>query len=145
MDQTEVRLLTYPEVAEAFSMTVASARNLARKRRWRKVPGNSGDRKTVRVVVPMDELPVTPPARREDATPMQHQESTPDALAILARHIEALQADVTSLRGVEAQVAGLRAALDASREEASRLKAERDDYLSRLLASRRWWEFRRAV
>jgi hypothetical protein len=142
MDQSNVKLLTYPEVAEAFSMTVASARNLARKRRWRKLPSNTGDRKTVRVMVPLDELPVAQPA---DASPMQHPKSTPDALAILARHIETLQAEVTSLRSVEAQVAGLQAALDASRDDASRLRGERDDYLSRLVASRRWWQFRKAV
>ena len=46
----ETRLLTYPEIAQAFAMTVASARNLASKRRWRKLPANSGDQKTVRVL-----------------------------------------------------------------------------------------------
>ena len=60
----ETRLLTYPEIAQAFAMTVASARNLASKRRWRKLPANSGDRKTVRVLVPVDELPAAPPPRR---------------------------------------------------------------------------------
>src|SRR4051812_8027299 len=49
---------------------------------------------------------------------MSGQDSPPAALAILARHIETLQAEVTSLRSVEAQVAGLNAALDASRGEA---------------------------
>ena len=73
------------------------------------------------------------------------QNSTPGALAILARHIEQLQAEVTLLRSVEAQVAGLQAALDAARDDASRLRAERDDHLSRLVASRRWWQFRKAI
>ena len=31
------------------------------------------------------------------------------------------------------------------RDETSRLRAERDDYLSRLMASRRWWQFRKAI
>lgn len=136
------KLCTYPEIAAAFAMTVASARNLARKRRWQKVPANSGDRKTVKVLVPLDELPTAPPVR--NAAPIQHPDSTADALAILARHIEQLQAEVTSLRTVEAQVAGLKATLEAARDEASRLRVERDDYLAKLV-SRRWWQFRKAI
>ncbi len=146
-DQSSTRLLTYPEIADAFSMTVASARNLARKRRWRKVPSNSGDRKTVRVHVPEDELSLARAAREEPSAPDAGsiQRPTTDALAILASHIEQLQAEVASLRSVEAQVAGLQAALDAAREDSSRLRDERDDYLTRLMASRRWWQFRRAI
>jgi len=136
----DTKLMSYAELAQSFSMTVASARNLARRRHWKKVPSNSGDRKSVLVVVPIDAL--TSRESASDVGSMQHPDT---ALAILARHIESLQADVASLRGVEAQVAGLQAALDASREEASTLRAERDDYLSRLLARRRWWEFRKAV
>src|SRR5215207_6476300 len=49
----ETRLLTYAELGEALGITVDSAKRLARRRGWRKQPGNDG---RARVAVPAERL-----------------------------------------------------------------------------------------
>src|SRR5215207_1567801 len=86
----ETRALSYIELAKLFDMTVPSARNMVRKRCWSRILSNDG--KTVRVNVPLDALP-PPPAKPSDASGDARDGSrgeTSAALAILAKHIEAL-------------------------------------------------------
>jgi hypothetical protein len=49
----DAKLMTYAEVADALGITVKSARNLARRHRWQRKPGNDG---MARVEVPLDYL-----------------------------------------------------------------------------------------
>ena len=124
----ETRALSYIELAKLFDMTVPSARNMVRKRCWSRTLSNDG--KTVRVNVPLDALP-PPPARPANAAPNDAREGSPGetsaALTILAKHIEALQAELEPLRATAAQVAALNAALDAARGDAQRLRGELDE------------------
>jgi hypothetical protein len=125
---SETRLLSYIEIAKLFDMTVPSARNMVRKRCWSRILSNDG--KTVRVNVPCDALP-PPPSKPANASPDDAHDGSPDApsevLAILAKHIEALQAELAPLRATATQVAALNAALDAARDEARRLRVEADE------------------
>jgi hypothetical protein len=131
----ETRALSYVELAELFGMTVPSARNMVRKRCWSRTLSNDG--KTVRVNVPLDALP-PPPVKPANGSPGDARDGsrgeTSSALAILAKHIEALQAELEPLRATAAQVAALRAALDATREERDRLLTR-----EHLRESRRLW------
>src|SRR3954452_18024538 len=56
----ETRLLTYTELGEALGIAVDSAKRLARRRKWKKQPGNDG---RARVAVPTERL-----VRRDDST-----------------------------------------------------------------------------
>jgi hypothetical protein len=107
---SETRLLSYIEIAKLFDMTVPSARNMVRKRHWSRILSNDG--KTVRIHVPVEAIPVAPVLSTDalsDGSSAATPDATSEALAILAKHIEALQA-----------------ALDAARDDASRLREERD-------------------
>ena len=119
---SETRALSYIELAKAFDMTVPSARNMVRKRCWTRILSNDG--KSVRIMVPIEELPA--PEASNDKPPDAPPGDAPDAslsasLAILAI-IERLQAEIEPLRETAAQVPALDAALDASRDETSRLR-----------------------
>jgi hypothetical protein len=124
---SETRALSYTELAELFDMTVPSVRNMVRRRMWHRVSSN--DPKTVRVLVPVDEIP-SPSTKPANAVPDAARDGSPSAtsasLAILAKHIEALQAELEPLRATAAQVAALNAALDAAHDDARRLREERD-------------------
>jgi hypothetical protein len=124
---SETRLLSYIEIAKLFDMTVPSARNMVRKRHWSRILSNDG--KTVRIHVPVEAIPVAPVLSTDalsDGSSAATPDATSEALAILAKHIEALQAELEPLRATAAQVAALNAALDAARDDASRLREERD-------------------
>jgi hypothetical protein len=123
----ETRALSYIEIAELFDMTVPSARNMVRKRCWSRILSNDG--KTVRVNVPLDALP-PPPTKPASALPGDERDGSGGeisaALTILAKHIEALQAELEPLRATAAQVVALKAALGAACSDAQRLREERD-------------------
>jgi uncharacterized small protein (DUF1192 family) len=134
---TETRALSYIELAKAFDMTVPSARNMVRKRCWTRILSNDG--KTVRIMVPIEELPT--PEASNDKPPDAPPGDAPDAslsasLAILANHIERLQSEIEPLRATAAEVPALNAALDASRDEASRLRHEREAACEQAIALR---------
>ena len=145
---TETRALSYREIAKVFDITVPSARNMVRRQMWHRMPSN--DPKTVRVLVPVEEIPVRRPKpdatcdASSDGSPENRATShglpddardgspggTSEALARLAKHIEALQAEIEPLRTAAAEVPALNAARDAARDDAQRLRAERDELAS---------------
>ena len=61
------------------------------------------------------------------------------SLAILTKHIETLQAELEPLRATATQVAALNAALDAARDDAQRLRDERDRLLTQIMTRQPWW------
>ena len=151
---SETRALSYREIAKLFAITVPSARNMVRRRMWHRVPSN--DPKTVRVLVPVEELPVgktTGDAPRdvssdgssENAMHTSHlrdgarDESLGASLAILTKHIETLQAELEPLRATATQVAALNAALNAARDDTQRLRDERDRLLTQIMTRQPWW------
>ncbi len=147
---SETRTLSYREIAKLFAITVPSARNMVRRRMWHRVPSN--DPKTVRVLVPVEEIPArktigdAPRDASSDGSSenAKHTSHLPDgsldaSLAILTKHIETLQAELEPLRATAAQVAALNAALDASRDDAQRLRDERDRLLTQIMTRQPWW------
>src|SRR6476646_1903783 len=97
----ETRPMTYREVAAAFNLTLGSTRNLVRKRCWERTPANDG---TVRIHVPLDALPAPRPAHVPTQVHAQAGAGAPAddstyattsaALAVLAKHVEGLQAEL---------------------------------------------------
>jgi hypothetical protein len=83
MDHDQTRSLTYAEMASTMAITVASAKNLTRRKRWPRSAGNDG---LVRVLVPLDYLAADKSAEgRQDVL---------GAIAALERHVARLEASL---------------------------------------------------
>ena len=152
----DVRWLTYDEMATELGIERESARQLVKRKRWPRRPGNDG---RARIGVP-EEIFSTRPVPRPD--PVQEPSNEPSdspahepaqppvhdpALAVLTRHIERLEREMDGMRErlaaqetLPLQVAALNAAL-------IELRGDRDRWASladKLAARRSWWPFRRA-
>ena len=163
MDTDQTRALTYAEMASTMAITLASAKNLTRRKRWSRQAGNDG---LVRVLVPLDYL-------EEDASAEGHHDGSHDsppesraegrqealgAIAALERHVTRLEA---AMMAAETALAEARTDADEARARAlaeavttAALKAtleavsnERDRLLTReqLRESRSWWPWRRSA
>lgn len=134
--------MTYHEIAEAHGITLDSARRLARKKRWAKVPGNDG---LARVAVPDDEAG---PRDRPQARPRVRPKVQPGIEELVAM-LEDLRREVAHERSRVAVVEGERDAervraeaatvrLAETRERADELRADRDRWHA--AATRPWWK-----
>src|SRR3954447_15775909 len=98
-----MRLLTYDEIASAFTINRESARQLVARKRWARRKGNDGK---ARIEVPNDAFETTradldPPHDPIDNTgtdpphdPLQHAGYETGVVAVLSRQIERLEADL---------------------------------------------------
>ena len=99
MDHDQTRSLTYAEMASTMAITVASAKNLTRRKRWPRSAGNDG---LVRVLVPLDYLAADKSAegRHEGPhdglaeSPAEGRQDALGAIAALERHVARLEASV---------------------------------------------------
>jgi hypothetical protein len=143
------RLFTYLELAEFLGRSEEAARQLAKRRRWRRVISNEDGR--ARVAVPVEFLeaprpPVEPrstdqsnPERPEDDHPAVDVEPTGDARALIAylearvsemgdelketrSDLKVAQVTITELTAQAARVEGLEALLAAERERIAEMK-----------------------
>jgi hypothetical protein len=146
--------VTYAELATRLGITVPSAKNLCRRKKWSRAPGNDG---ATRISIPQDYLDEHAPQSRaistgtDTGTDADTSTATStgtgggihlSALAVLERQIERLESEVAALKterdvlaSMPVQVAALRATLEA-------VTAERDRLLTRehLREQRRpWW------
>jgi uncharacterized protein (UPF0335 family) len=145
---SDVKWMTYSELAEALGIGGASARNLVRRKRWQRKPGNDG---LARVGVPLDHLTqyqkaadVAPPVDEEEGGPADAPVDgggEGGVIQALNRHIERLENEIKNLKTEHsaerlraAQVDVLNAILDAERKRADELRVERDRLLDRLTA-----------
>jgi hypothetical protein len=115
--------LTYDEIAERWSITGPSARNLARRRRWARAVGNDG---RARISVPIEALPETP----SEGTPEAPSEAPPEAPPITPS-VE------IRLARTEATLDALREIVTSERRRADAAEADRDRWHE--LAMRPWW------
>jgi hypothetical protein len=122
------RQMTYDELATALDKTPDAARQLVKRKRWKRTIGNDGK---ARITVPDDELqpdasPRCPPDDRPD--------DRPDTVTILTAHIERLE---TELATVRAERDLLRDRADAGAIATAQVEA-----LGMLLAEARrpWWK-----
>lgn len=152
---SDVKWMTYAELAEALGIGGDSARNLVRRKRWGRQAGNDG---LARVGVPVEYLAEHAPITSPIDAPAEPPVDAPidgGIIPILNRHIERLEIEIEKLkterdaeRTIAAQVGALNAVLEIERERAAELRAERDRLLDRLMAPppvRRWWPFRKVV
>jgi len=168
--------LSYDEIAQQLGITKPSARTLAKRHKWPRRPANDG---TARVGIPAEymngrplerpegrsqgQTPDQPPERSQDRPEERPLDRSPDhdatAVAVLARHIERLEAQLDAAmnraadrdqiaarcEAITVQVEALRAALDAANQDRDRwhtAATARPPGASR--GARSWWPFRRA-
>jgi hypothetical protein len=161
---SDVKWMTYAELAEALGIGSDSTRNLVRRKRWPRRPGNDG---LARIGVPMEHLskhskpegginppsdePISPPAGAPIEPPTDG-----GIIQVLNRHIERLEREVEILKGERdaeraraVQVDSLKAALDIERQRVDEWKAVADRWAmqtERLSERRRgWWPWRRSA
>ena len=118
MPRMDALSLTYDEIAERFGITLPSARNLVRRKRWRRTVGNDG---RARVDVPTEAVKA-PPAVPLEVPPVAPSPVSESAL-VIAR--------------LEVQIDGLKALVDAERRRADAAEADRDRWHAS--ANRPWW------
>jgi hypothetical protein len=147
---SDVRWLSYDEIAAALNISRESARQLAIRKRWARQKGNDNK---ARVGVPEEELE----ARTSHDTPSDTPDDPSDeasVVQVLTRHVGRLEAELeaikTKLEAVEAerdaeraraaQVEILQAVLDIERkrieglhQDRDVLRQERDRLLDRLM------------
>src|SRR4051812_29926918 len=101
LDADRTSSLTYAEIAATIAITMASAKNLVRRKRWPRVRTNEG---LVRVLVPLDYLESEKSADGPHAGPHESPLDGPQSAPGMVEAIAAL----------ERRVARLEAALEAS-------------------------------
>lgn len=106
--------LSYDELAERMRITPHSARNLVRRKRWKRTVGNDGK---ARVSVPVEALTVPSPPPLEAPSPAA------ESGVMIAR--------------LEAQIDGLKALVEAERRRADAAEADRDRWHAS--ANRPFW------
>lgn len=110
--------LSYDELAERMRITPHSARNLVRRKRWKRTVGNDGK---ARVSVPVEAL--TAPSAPPLAPPLEAPSPAAESGVMIAR--------------LEAQIDGLKALVEAERRRADAAEADRDRWHAS--ANRPWW------
>lgn len=145
----DTKLLTYAELAEALSITAASAKRLAIRRGWSKTPGNDGK---ARVAVPVERLELEKPVAGDDTGAVAEAitgddtrdegKATATVAAILNQHIERLGSELEAIRlkleltererdterARAAQVEVLNAVLEVERRRSDEIRQERDKW-----------------
>ncbi len=134
---SDTKSMTYTELAEALGIGGDSARNLVRRKRWQRRPGNDG---LARIEVPLEYVaehkPSEPPASLATDAPAEPPASVPASpqfdggiIQTLNRHIERLEKEVENLkderdgeRARAAQIDVLNAILAAERRHQDELR-----------------------
>jgi DNA repair exonuclease SbcCD ATPase subunit len=129
-DGTDVRWMTYDEMAEALGITPDSARRLVARRKWPRRAGNDG---RARIGVPAERIPDSPPDTLPDVNQDDSQDDPPDSrdditpvLKVLTQHIERIEKELESVKSERdaemARVAQL--ALQAAQVDALKVMIE---------------------
>lgn len=124
-----VRVMTYDDIASEMGLKPPSARQLVRRKGWRRVPGNDG---RARVEVPVDELAreiergVDTPVDPEPFEPVEPE--TPVEAPVTPPIVTALESHVARLeRALEASAIALSLALSERGEAVTAAQALRDE------------------
>lgn len=123
---SDVRWMTYDELATAMGIAPDSARRLVARKKWARRQGNDGK---ARIGVPADVIPTSPPVSQPDVTP-DKSDTTIAAVEVLSRHIERLEAELASVKAerdvakeAAMQLSGLKATIEAVSAERDRWHA----------------------
>ena len=137
--------MTYDQLAARFGIGAKSARNLVRRKGWRRTQGNDG---AARIDVPLEALPAD---GSTDAGTSGGSDAAPDAPmapAADAGLVDSLRAEIAVLQSAlvraEAVAAERSTTLEHERRRAEEAQAELRAVLDRLLklqedAARPWW------
>jgi hypothetical protein len=135
---TDVRWLSYDEMAAELGIARESARQLAIRKRWQRQKGNDG---RARIGVPEEEFTArtsddTGPATASSPSPDPSADDTAP-ITVLTRHIERLERELSDMRervtdrdSIASQLEALRAVLEVERRHGEELRADRDRLLS---------------
>jgi hypothetical protein len=110
--------LSYDELAERMRINPHSARNLVRRKRWKRTVGNDGK---ARVSVPREAL--VAPSTSPSAPPLEAPSPAAESGVTIAR--------------LEVQIDGLKALVEAERRRADAAEADRDRWHAS--ANRPFW------
>jgi hypothetical protein len=152
------RLMTYDELATFLGRTPEAARQLVKRKRWRRVTGNDGK---ARITVPFEAVeeleasragdPATTAPAAARATPDRPPADRPDVIAVLTGHISRLERELETARQrtealekdrdaaltrsadrdlIAVQLDALRAVLDAEKARTEEWKAVADRFAS---------------
>ena len=110
--------LSYDELAERLRINPHSARNLVRRKRWKRTVGNDGK---ARVSVPREAL--VAPSTSPSAPPLEAPSPAAESGVTIAR--------------LEVQIDGLKALVEAERRRADAAEADRDRWHAS--ANRPFW------
>lgn len=105
----DTRIMTYAELGELLGIKTASAKKLAQRKRWPRIPGNDG---MARVTVTLSDLP-------ESSKPTKDiPEDIPEAVPAIVPDPVIMELSVTVAR-LEERIDGLNSLLDAERRRAA--------------------------
>jgi uncharacterized small protein (DUF1192 family) len=141
LTMTNERWMTYDDLAAALGIAPDSARRLVARKKWSRRPGNDGK---ARISVPADALPDVASVITPDVTPVIRPDVIPDALQVLTRHIERLEAELSLMRAERDKAGELALQLAALTATLEAVSAERDRWHATATAPRGWFGFRRA-
>lgn len=119
---SDVRWMTYDELAAAMGIAPDSARRLVTRKKWARRQGNDGK---ARIGVPTDVLLDRPPVSPPDVLP-DKPDATIAAVEALTRHIERLEAELTTVKAERDQAQAAAMQLDALKATLEAVSAERD-------------------
>jgi len=151
---------SYDEMAVALGISKDSARRLATRRKWPRQPGNDG---RSRIGVPIERIPVAPPATPTDAgedagavappidEPGNGEGIAPvikvltDHVERLTRELEAVKAERDGERARAAELALQAAQVTALNTVLDEVRQDRDRWYATATARRGWWPWRRSA
>jgi hypothetical protein len=127
----DTKWMTYAELAEVLGIGGDSARNLVRRKRWPRQPGNDG---LTRVGVPVEHIEAAKADAATDASTEPPSDGGADGatvVEVLTRHISRLETELEALKQEHAAERGrllsgvdvLKAERDAERLRASQVEA----------------------
>jgi hypothetical protein len=146
------RLMTYPELGEFLGRSEEAARQLAKRRRWRRIISNEDGRARVAVPVEFLEAPRPPvePRTEDEPDTGQPEDDHPDALSmvvLLREQIERLDRDLAAARTAldeerirAAQVDVLKAVLESERARLEDARAAETRRVEDMRADRDRWQ-----
>jgi hypothetical protein len=102
IDTTDIRWLTYDELAAALGITPDSARRLVARKKWPRRAGNDG---RARIGVPAERIPDKPPVSPPDISADDAPDVIPDdrgditpVVRVLTQHIERIEKELESVK-----------------------------------------------
>jgi hypothetical protein len=150
---SETARLTYGELAKARGITLAAARRLALRHKWRKQLGNDG---LTHVWVPVSALPSDVPPDGTDDAPASEPALDEALLAAIAKVTTGAVSDVVSgamsdlrsdmksvVPALQEAIISLRAELYAQRDRAEHAERRVQELEAQLVARRSWWHWGR--